>query len=102
MAEHRHEGPGENGSPIPRDLPDQQAHAGEDPWEVVPARERGDTDDVNEPGGSGEPGRSDDEQASEVPDTEVPDTDEAGTGRQGAPKSASVHPEHPVPDESSA
>jgi hypothetical protein len=83
VADHRLEGPGENGTPIPRDLPDQQADAGEDPWEVAPA-------------GSGE-GESGDEESA----TDVPDTDEAGTGRQGAPRSAGVHPEHPVPDEPS-
>jgi hypothetical protein len=68
----------ENATPVPRDLPDQQADAGEDPWEVTP---------------------DEDEAADEAPSTDVPDTDEAGTGRQGAPHAASVHPEHPVPDE---
>jgi hypothetical protein len=106
VADHRHEGPGENGTPVPRDLPDQQAHAGEDPWEVVPSRERGTTDDVDEQG-TGEPGEAGGAQATgaqstDEPDTDVPDTDEAGTGRQGEPRSAAVHPEHPVPDESTA
>ncbi|EKX62383.1 hypothetical protein Sipo8835_21030 [Streptomyces ipomoeae] len=80
MTDHR-EGPGENADPVPRDLPDQQAGAGEDPWEVAPAG--GDTDE-------------DDASAADVPDT-----DEAGTGRQGAPRSGAVNPEQPVPDESS-
>ncbi|MGC0353683.1 hypothetical protein RKD25_000972 [Streptomyces sp. SAI-124] len=31
----------------------------------------------------------------------MPDTDEAGTGRQGAPRSDTVHPEHPGAEESS-
>jgi hypothetical protein len=84
VAAHRDEGPGENGTPLPRDLPDQQAREGEDPWEAAPSGERGDTDDEA------------------APAEDVPDTDEAGTGRQGAPRSASVHPEHPVPDEPSA
>ncbi|MFJ4535543.1 hypothetical protein ACIP39_06185 [Streptomyces tibetensis] len=93
MTDHRLEGPGENGDPIPRDMPDQQADDGEDPWEVAP-RFTGT--------GEGEKAerRSDDE--SDEPTGDVPDTDEAGTGRQGAPHSGTVHPEHPVPDEPSA
>ncbi|MEU4658214.1 hypothetical protein AB0G32_30515 [Streptomyces sp. NPDC023723] len=90
MTDHRAEGPGENGSPVPRDMPDQQADAGEDPWEVAPglaARE-----DAADDAGDAEDGAT---------GADVPDTDEAGTGRQGAPHSGAVHPEHPVPDESS-
>lgn len=83
MTDHRLEGPGENGEPIPRDMPDQQADTGEDPWEAGPSHAEGDT-------------TKEDERA-----TDVPDTDEAGTGRQGAPQSGTVHPEHPVPDEPS-
>ncbi|MFJ8362155.1 hypothetical protein [Streptomyces sp. NPDC093984] len=75
MTEHRHEGPGETVDPVPRDMPDQQAHEGEDRWDARPAK-----------GGTDAP--------------DVPDTDEAGTGRQGAPRAGSVHPEGPVPDES--
>ncbi|MET9844189.1 hypothetical protein ACFZC6_39255 [Streptomyces ossamyceticus] len=86
MTDHRLEGPGENGDPIPRDLPDQQATEGEDPWEVVPGQGTG---------------GSEDDDASEETGTDVPDTDEAGTGRQGAPHSGGVHPEQPVPDEPS-
>ncbi|WP_037671282.1 hypothetical protein [Streptomyces griseus] len=88
MTEHRVEGPGQSDGPVPRDLPDQQAQGGEDPWEGDPARAQADAeteDPDNAP-------RSED----------VPDTDEAGTGRQGAPHGATVHPEHPVPDEPSA
>jgi hypothetical protein len=89
VAAHRDEGPGENGTPIPRDLPDQQTGAGEDPWEVS---------SENVPGGTG--GRE---------QTDVPDTDEAGTGRQGAPRTGagrqeqpvSEQQEHPLPDEPS-
>ncbi|MER5374892.1 hypothetical protein [Streptomyces sp. NPDC002553] len=84
MADQRLEGPGENGAPVPRDLPDQQATAGEDPWDVASAR-------------SG--GTADSEGAPEEEPADVPDTDEAGTGPQGAPKQATVHPEHPVPEE---
>ena len=86
MTDHRLEGPGENGDPIPRDLPDQQAHSGEDPWEVAPGR------------GTEDP---EDDDASDETATDVPDTDEAGTGRQGAPRSGGVNPEQPVPDEPS-
>lgn len=83
MTDHRLEGPGEHGEPVPRDLPDQQANEGEDPWEVAPTQ------------------GSDDEEEDGEPATDVPDTDEAGTGRQGAAQSAAVNPEQPVPDEPS-
>lgn len=88
MTDHRLEGPGENGDPVPRDLPDQQADAGEDPWEVTPARATDDEGDEDATTDTADP-------------TDVPDTDEAGTGRQGAPQSAAANPEQPVPDEPS-
>ncbi|MFH0519425.1 hypothetical protein ACHBTE_19910 [Streptomyces sp. M41] len=78
MADDRHETPGQTADPIPRDMPDQQATAGEDPWEIPV----GPADDRKEP-------------------DDVPDTDESGTGRQGAPQSGTVHPEHPTPEEPS-
>ncbi|WP_338894587.1 hypothetical protein WBG99_01840 [Streptomyces sp. TG1A-60] len=81
MTDHRLEGPGEHGDPVPRDLPDQQANEGEDPWEVAPTR-AADEDDEDR-------------------DDDVPDTDEAGTGRQGGAQSGAVNPEQPVPDEPS-
>jgi hypothetical protein len=90
VTDHRLEGPGENGEPVPRDMPDQQADAGEDPWEVAPRFT-----------GTGKD-REDDEDEADEPVDDVPDTDEAGTGRQGEPRSGTVHPEHPEPDESSA
>lgn len=69
---------GQNGEPVPRDLPDQQVRDDEDPLDIpLPPGE-------------------------EEADDELPDTDEAGTGRQDGPRSATVHPEHPAPDESSA
>lgn len=67
-------------APVPRDPPDQQASQDEDPLEVIPAPDR--------------PGESEDHD-------DVPDTNEAGTGRRGAPHSAGVHPDQPVPDEPS-
>jgi hypothetical protein len=79
MADDRDEGAGGHTGPVPRDLPDQQTDAGKDPWEV-PAEEADDTTSEND----------------------VPDTDEAGTGRGTTPRSASAHPEQPVPDEPSA
>lgn len=95
MTDHRHEGPGENGDPVPRDLPDQQAGIDDDPWEAAAPtreqREQGQRPDDDEDTGTGADGAEGD----------VPDTDEAGTGRRGAPHSGTVHPEHPVPDESS-
>ncbi|MBD0420140.1 hypothetical protein H0H10_13340 [Streptomyces sp. TRM S81-3] len=116
MTDQRPEGPGESGSPVPRDMPDQQAGMGEDPWEVAPAEagpEQGDetagpgeSDDRSAgPAESEETAGGDESAPPAGPDsgvaTDVPDTDEAGTGRQGAPHSGAVHPEHPVPDESS-
>ncbi|MEU0114233.1 hypothetical protein ABZ137_10975 [Streptomyces bobili] len=95
MVDHRLEGPGENGTPVPRDLPDQQADAGEDPWEVAPARAAA---SAGEDTGSG--GTEDSSDADAAPDMDVPDTDEAGTGRQGDPRPATVNPDHPTPDES--
>ncbi|MFE0363210.1 hypothetical protein [Streptomyces griseoaurantiacus] len=55
MSDHRLEGPGENGDPVPRDMPDQQAGAGEDPWEAAPAagREAGDGEDAADGGDTG-------------------------------------------------
>lgn len=76
MTDYQGTDPG--GEPVPRDMPDQQAGDGEDPWE-------------------GDPEAADKEE----PDTEVPDTDEAGTGRQDAPRQAGAQSEHPVPQEPS-
>ncbi|MFF7312712.1 hypothetical protein [Streptomyces sp. NPDC008137] len=88
MTDHRLEGPGENGEPVPRDMPDQQADTGEDPWEVAPRFT-----------GTGEDEKDGEDRADE-PAGDVPGTDEAGTGRQGEePQPGTVHPEHPVPDE---
>lgn len=92
MNDYRTETPGGDGEgardpesrpkPVPKDMPDQQAGADDDPWEV----------DDN-PAGTATPER---------PDPEVPDTDEAGTGRRGAPHSGSGRSEVPVPDEPTA
>ncbi|MFE1248072.1 hypothetical protein [Streptomyces sp. NPDC058766] len=91
MTDHRLDAPGENGEPVPRDMPDQQADAGEDPWDVAPrftGAGKDDGDRADEAGGESS--------------GDVPDTDEAGTGRQGVPRSGTVHPGHPTPDEPSA
>ncbi|MFF0011153.1 hypothetical protein [Streptomyces sp. NPDC005374] len=84
--DHRLEGPGENGTPVPRDLPDQQAHEGDDPWEVGEGRAQGNTVDTTE---------------ATVADEDVPPTDEAGTGRQGSPQPDTVPVEDPEPEEPS-
>ncbi|MDI3098079.1 hypothetical protein QJ054_13595 [Streptomyces sp. AN-3] len=98
MTDHRLEGPGENGDPVPRDMPDQQAGAGDDPWEAAaPTREQLEQGQRTEDADDAE--AADDEDG--TGGTDVPDTDEAGTGRQGHPHSGAVHPTHPVPDESS-
>ncbi|MEW2301501.1 hypothetical protein AB0958_16220 [Streptomyces sp. NPDC006655] len=65
------------GRPVPRDMQDQQAGAGQDPWDAAEGRP---TDRRGE-------------------DAEVPEPDEAGAGPQGAPRSGTVHPEAPIPDE---
>ncbi|MGW3445026.1 hypothetical protein [Streptomyces sp. NPDC001076] len=70
----------QDGKPVPRDLPDQQAGPGQDPWEAAEGRRP-------------QNGRD---------DGDLPDPDEAGAGPDGAPRSGSVHPENPVPDEPSA
>ncbi|WP_062643262.1 hypothetical protein [Streptomyces maremycinicus] len=96
MAVQRPESPGGNGTPIPRDLPDQQADGGEDPWDIgdpEQAADAGGSSGSGEAGESGEDGES-------APD--VPDTDEAGTGRQGAAQAGRGQSDHPVPDEPSA
>jgi hypothetical protein len=67
---------GQGAEPVPRDLPDQQVREGEDPLDIPL------------------PAVAEDE-------SQMPDTDEAGTGRPDGPRSATVHPEHPGPDESS-
>ncbi|MCX4903209.1 hypothetical protein [Streptomyces sp. NBC_00878] len=88
MTDDRTKRPGEDGGPVPRDMPDQQAQAGGDRWDVPPA----------------DPARRDgsDEDAPEQ-HTDVPDTDEAGTRRRGDEHASStVHPEHPGPEESPA
>ncbi|WP_171114893.1 hypothetical protein [Streptomyces sp. Z423-1] len=86
MTDHRDEEPGRSPDPVPRDLPDQQAMADEeDPWELSKEAK----------GAEGAEGAEEDRAAADVPDT-----DEAGSGRQGAPQPATVHPEHPAPDES--
>ncbi|MGV9455396.1 hypothetical protein [Streptomyces sp. NPDC003635] len=69
-----------NSEPVPRDLPDQQAGEGEDPWDI----------DV------------DPEPSEEDRGGEVPDADEAGSARKGSAEGANVHPEHPTPEEPSA
>lgn len=83
MTDRRPEDPrrhaAESGTPVPKDLPDQQAKEGEDPLDVP------------------QPGPPD--QQPDEPDESLPDMDETGAGRRGAPRSGAVHPEQPVPDE---
>ncbi|MFE5213910.1 MULTISPECIES: hypothetical protein [unclassified Streptomyces] len=75
MAEQQQRESGAGDRPVPRDMPDQQAQTDEDRRDAVP----------DEPDGDG-----------------VPDTDEAGSGPRGAPRSGTVHPEHPAPEEPTA
>lgn len=79
--------PGKEPPAVPRDLPDQQAGAREeDPLDVRWQRESEQADGGTEP----------------EPDESVPEPDESGAGRRGAPFAGGVHPDQPVPDESSA
>lgn len=96
MSDHRLEGPGDDGAGVPRDLPDQQAGAGEDPWEVAPAAAQRASEDA-----TGAPDESGGSPRSGTAGPDVPDTDEAGTGRQGGPQPAAGDPEQPAPEESS-
>ncbi|MBH5338041.1 hypothetical protein IHE55_25985 [Streptomyces pactum] len=76
MADRR--GDGTRGTaPVPKERADQQASDAPDPWDLPEDEERRPTG----------------------PDQEAPDVDEAGAGPRGAPRSGSVHPEQPVPDE---
>ncbi|GAA1004982.1 hypothetical protein STXM2123_436 [Streptomyces sp. F-3] len=96
MTGHRGGTPGGNGAPVPRDPPDQQVGAGEDPWEVALAPEWTGSDAAGEAADEGEG----------AADADVPDTDEAGTGRRSASRADTASPdrepsEQPVPDEPS-
>ena len=73
------QGRGDDGRPVPRDMPDQEALPEEDRRDAVPGQPAGEPDEDG-----------------------VPDTDEAGSGPAGAPRSGTVHPEHPTPDEPTA
>ncbi|MEU9186999.1 hypothetical protein AB0D14_21115 [Streptomyces sp. NPDC048484] len=107
MSDYGTRTPEENDGPVPRDLPDQQAQEGEDPWDVVTPPESGqsagsergsDGDSEGDSDGAGAEAEPD----TGVPDAGVPDTDEAGTGRQGDLGTSTVHPEDPEPEESPA
>lgn len=81
MTDRRRDDDAETGTPVPKDLPDQQASDDEDPLDVR---------------GPGAP----EELAQEEPDESLPDMDETGAGRRGEPRSGGVNPDQPVPDES--
>lgn len=80
--------------PVPRDPPDQQNLGGDDALDI-PRASSDETENEDESGRRS--GRSDDDKA----DRSLPDADESGAGRTGEPRSGSVHPEQPVPDEPS-
>ncbi|MEU5902007.1 MULTISPECIES: hypothetical protein [Streptomyces] len=82
MSEQIPPSPGADGTPpVPRDLPDQLADDGQDPWEA--AQNTAEASD----GGGGE--------------DEVPETDEAGTGRRDNGGATGAQSEDPVPQEPS-
>ncbi|MCF3118361.1 hypothetical protein IPZ68_01350 [Streptomyces arenae] len=72
---------GQDGDPVPRDLPDQQASEGDDPWDL----DEETTTTGNAPDA----------------DDDVPDTSEAGTGRRGTPDPHEVDQDSPQPEEPS-
>ncbi|MFF4896508.1 hypothetical protein [Streptomyces sp. NPDC001068] len=70
----------QQGGPVPRDLPDQQATPDDrDPWDAAEGVHPDARDDAALPG-----------------------TDEAGTGLRGTPRPGVVEPEEPLPEEPSA
>ncbi|MEU5239313.1 hypothetical protein ACH4UR_08385 [Streptomyces lydicus] len=69
----------DDSTPVPHDLPNQQADAASpvpDPWSPELS-----------------------EHEDDGPDETVPDTDQAGTGRTGRPKASGVRSDQPVPHE---
>ncbi|MEE1757496.1 hypothetical protein [Streptomyces sp. SP18CS02] len=74
MEDKRLEGPGENGSAVPRDMPDEQAGSGPDPWD-------GDLAEASEASEEGESG------------------DGATAGEEAVPDETAPPQEDPVPDE---
>ncbi|MFI1016854.1 hypothetical protein [Streptomyces sp. NPDC020965] len=82
--------------PVPRDLPDQQVQE-DDALDVSVPR----SDTAADTGTDADVGTDADADADADPDRRLPDADESGAGRSGEPRSGSVHPEQPVPDEPS-
>lgn len=79
--------PGEDGTtPVPRDLPDQQATDEPDAWDLDVSKAAEDADADAERGDKA---------------AEVPDTSEGGTARRGESRALENHAEKPVPDEPS-
>ncbi len=100
--------------PVPRDMPDQPARS-DDPWDLPgdrpadrPEDRSADRQSSENPGGPTDENDENDQDGGDGGDggddrdlgDELPDTDEAGTGPRGAPRTGTVHPEHPGPDES--
>lgn len=83
MDERNPPSPGQDGKPVPRDLPDQQASDEPDPWEA---------DEKTSTTGN----------APEDADDDVPDTDEAGTGRRGSAETETSPTDDPEPQEPTA
>ncbi|MEV5978388.1 hypothetical protein [Streptomyces sp. NPDC052114] len=81
MTEQNPPSVGQDGDPVPRDLPDQQASGDADPWDV--------TEETATTGNAPDS------------DNDVPDTSEAGTGRRGTPDPHEPDQDSPQPEESS-
>ncbi|MEV2256020.1 hypothetical protein AB0I94_36620 [Streptomyces sp. NPDC050147] len=81
--------PGEDGTtPVPRDLPDQQATDEPDAWDLDVSKAAEDADAER---GDGHGDKA----------AEVPDTNEGGTARRDDSQAREDHAEKPVPDEPS-
>ncbi|MGN9790676.1 hypothetical protein ACTMTU_06165 [Streptomyces sp. OZ13] len=83
--EYRPEGFEDTDAPLPRDMPDQQAGAAEEPSPEQESPDRAGDGGAEQPEGAGD---------------DVPDMDEAGAGPRGAPGDEGGPSGTPTPDES--
>ncbi|MEV7192599.1 hypothetical protein AB0N81_12485 [Streptomyces sp. NPDC093510] len=98
MSEQVPASPGADGStPVPRDPPDQQADAGQDPWDLEDNKDK-DKDQSKDQAQDQDQGQ---DRGGDGPNEDVPDTDEAGTGRRGNAADQAAPSGQPVPDEPS-
>lgn len=98
MADTRHQDQDPD-QPVPRDLPDQQVQQGGDYLDIPPPPSSDEpTGESEEPAEEPAAEAADPDEVEDTDDQRLPEVDQAGAG-QGEPRSGSVHPEQPVPDE---